>query len=262
MCELLGMSANVPTDICFSFSGLIKRGGETGDHKDGWGISFYEGKGYRSFHDPVASIDSEVAKFIQNYSIKSTQVICHIRKANRGRVSLENTHPFSRELWGKTWAFAHNGQLKGIKKKELTDYLPVGTTDSEHAFCWILDQLKQAFPSKPSRQKALWKVLEGILNDLATLGVFNVLISDSDSLFVYCSTKLTWLTRQAPFAEASLTDADVSIDFKKETSDSDIVTVIATEPLTHNEQWVKMASNEFSIFRSGKQVYSVIQAND
>ncbi len=26
MCELLGMSANVPTDICFSFAGLIQRG--------------------------------------------------------------------------------------------------------------------------------------------------------------------------------------------------------------------------------------------
>jgi Predicted glutamine amidotransferase len=111
------MSANVPTDICFSFSGLIKRGGETGSHKDGWGIAFYEGKGYRSFHDPVASANSEVAKFIQQYSIKSTQVICHIRKANRGRVCLENTHPFSRELWGQIWSFAHNGQLKGIKKK-------------------------------------------------------------------------------------------------------------------------------------------------
>ncbi|MGB1989951.1 MAG: class II glutamine amidotransferase, partial [Cycloclasticus pugetii] len=49
MCELLGMSANVPTDICFSFSGLIKRGGETGVHKDGWGIAFYEGKGFRAF---------------------------------------------------------------------------------------------------------------------------------------------------------------------------------------------------------------------
>ncbi|MGP4873610.1 class II glutamine amidotransferase, partial [Klebsiella pneumoniae] len=23
MCELLGMSANVPTDICFSFTGLV-----------------------------------------------------------------------------------------------------------------------------------------------------------------------------------------------------------------------------------------------
>ena len=24
MCELLGMSANVPTDICFSFAGLMR----------------------------------------------------------------------------------------------------------------------------------------------------------------------------------------------------------------------------------------------
>ena len=45
MCELLGMSANVPTDICFSFTGLVQRGGGTGPHKDGWGITFYEGKG-------------------------------------------------------------------------------------------------------------------------------------------------------------------------------------------------------------------------
>ncbi|GAB55710.1 glutamine amidotransferase [Glaciecola punicea ACAM 611] len=29
MYELLGMSANVPTDICFSFAGLLERGGRT-----------------------------------------------------------------------------------------------------------------------------------------------------------------------------------------------------------------------------------------
>ncbi len=40
MCELLGMSANVPTDICFSFTGLMQRGGRTGPHRDGWGITF------------------------------------------------------------------------------------------------------------------------------------------------------------------------------------------------------------------------------
>jgi len=45
MCELLGMSANVPTDICFSFKGLRERGGKTGPHKDGWGVAFYQGKG-------------------------------------------------------------------------------------------------------------------------------------------------------------------------------------------------------------------------
>ncbi len=58
MCELLGMSANVPTDICFSFTGLVQRGGGTGPHKDGWGITFYEGKGCRTFKDPQPSFNS------------------------------------------------------------------------------------------------------------------------------------------------------------------------------------------------------------
>ena len=151
------MSASVPTDICFSFTGLIQRGGSTGPHRDGWGIAFYEDRGCRMFHDPRSSVDSEIARLIQRYSIKSCAVICHIRKATHGRVALENTHPFARELWGQTWSFAHNGQLKGIKKWPLTYYRPVGTSDSEHAFCWLLDQIRRRYPAPPSSQKSLWR---------------------------------------------------------------------------------------------------------
>lgn len=61
MCELLGMSANTPTDLCFSFTGLTQRGGNTGPHSDGWGIAFYEGKGGRSFHDASPSAQSKIA---------------------------------------------------------------------------------------------------------------------------------------------------------------------------------------------------------
>jgi predicted glutamine amidotransferase len=111
MCELLGMSANVPTDIVFSFTGLMQRGGKTGPHRDGWGIAFYEGRGLRLFQDPAASSESEVANLVQRYPIKSEVVIGHIRQANVGKVCLSNTHPFVRELWGRNWCFAHNGQL-------------------------------------------------------------------------------------------------------------------------------------------------------
>src|SRR5437588_12950069 len=95
LCELLGMNANVPTDICFSFAGRMRRGGESGRHADGWGIAFYEGKGCRTFHDPQPSAQSEIARFLRGYAIKSRIVICHIRRANRGRMALENTHPFA-----------------------------------------------------------------------------------------------------------------------------------------------------------------------
>ncbi len=111
MCELLGMSANVPTDVVFSFTGLMQRGGNTGPHRDGWGIGFYEGRGLRLFQDPLASADSEIARLVQRYPIKSETVIGHIRQANVGAVSLANTHPFMREMWGRNWCFAHNGQM-------------------------------------------------------------------------------------------------------------------------------------------------------
>ena len=34
MCQLLGMNCNIPTDICFSFTGFQKRGGGTDVHAD------------------------------------------------------------------------------------------------------------------------------------------------------------------------------------------------------------------------------------
>ncbi len=146
MCELLGMSANVPTDICFSFTGLMQRGGKTGPHRDGWGIAFYEGKGFRTFKDPNPSSQSKIAELVQQYPIKSRAVISHIRQANRGGVNLENTHPFTRELWGQYWTFAHNGQLTGYQNLVTGRHRPVGETDSELAFCWLLNQMEQCYP--------------------------------------------------------------------------------------------------------------------
>ena len=54
-----------------------------------------------------------MATFLQGYPLKSRNIIAHVRKATIGEVSLENAHPFIRELWGRQWVFAHNGDLKG-----------------------------------------------------------------------------------------------------------------------------------------------------
>ena len=62
MFQLLGMNANVPTDICFSFKGFACRGGRTDRHSDGWGIAFFEDKGCRLFFDYLPSATSPVAE--------------------------------------------------------------------------------------------------------------------------------------------------------------------------------------------------------
>lgn len=251
MCELLGMSANVPTDICFSFQGLLQRGGGTGPHKDGWGIVFYEGKGIREFRDPDPCVNSEIASLVQRYPIKSCYVISHIRQANVGGICLENTHPFTRELWGQNWTFAHNGQLANSESLILDKDLPIGTTDSERAFCWLLGELRAAF-SEPPAPDTLRDFLYPRCEQLREMGVFNCLISNGHFLLAYCSTKLQWITRRAPFGKAQLMDADVHIDFAGETTPNDVVTVIATEPLTNNELWQEMAPGEMVMFVGGE----------
>jgi len=250
MCELLGMSANVPTDIVFSFTGLMQRGGRTGPHRDGWGIGFYEGRGLRLFQDPQASADSEVAQLVQRYPIKSTAVIGHIRQANVGAVSLANTHPFMRELWGQNWCFAHNGQLADFAP-QMDFYQPVGDTDSEAVFCDLLNRLRKDFTQMPSLQEML-AVLVKACDEYRQAGVFNCLLSNGDWLFSYCTTKLAHITRRAPFGPATLRDADVTVDFHAETTPNDVVTLIATEPLTDNETWVLYQPGEWKLWRDGE----------
>lgn len=252
MCELMGMSANVPTDICFSFAGLMQRGGGTGPHRDGWGIAFYEGKGARCFHDPNPSVDSRIANLVKEHPIKSHVVISHIRQANVGNICLENTHPFQRELWGHTWTFAHNGQLdKSLFDKPLRFYEPVGSTDSEYAFCWLLGELRQHFPKKPDDFSQIAGFIKARCDELRQLGVFNMLLTESTYLWAYCSTKLSWITRRAPFGHASLTDCDMSVDFGQETTPNDIVTVVATEPLTDDEVWTALQPGELLSLQQG-----------
>jgi predicted glutamine amidotransferase len=255
MCELLGMNANVPTDVRFSFAGLARRGGATGPHRDGWGISFYEGRGARSFHDPQASADSEIARLLRDYDVKSKIVIAHVRRANRGRVALENTHPFTRELWGRAWTFAHNGQLKAVKKLPLGAFRPIGTTDSEHAFCWMLEQLCRRFENLPTRP-ALEKALDQLFGELAPLGVLNAMLSEGRCLYAYCTKPLYFIERRAPFGKATLIDEDLQMDFSQVTTPDDRVVVIASAPLTRDETWSILPQKQLSVFCEGKAAAS------
>ncbi|WP_288843036.1 class II glutamine amidotransferase [uncultured Deefgea sp.] len=251
MCQLLGMNCNTPTDIVFSFEGFRRRGGLTAEHADGWGIAFFEEKGCRLFLDYLPSSRSPVADLVRSYPIKSKNVISHIRKATQGVVNLANTHPFQRELWGEYWIFAHNGNLTELPKPEQSRFQAVGYTDSEQAFCWLLDQLAQQFSIMPSRAE-LHQALSRIAAQLAQHGCCNFLLSNGDTLWAHCSTALHYIVRQAPFTVAHLSDMDLSVDFSNETRPNDRVAVIATQPLTDNETWTAMQAGELLMFVDGE----------
>jgi glutamine amidotransferase len=245
------MNCNVPTDIVFSFTGFAHRGGRTDTHHDGWGIAFFEGAGVRHFVDHQAAVASPIAELIKRYPIKSLNVVAHIRKATQGQVALENCHPFVRELWGRYWVFAHNGDLKDFDPTLDGPYRAVGNTDSERAFCFLLQQLRERFGDTPPALPALRAAIGDLVAVIARHGTFNMMLSDGTALFAHCSTKLCYVVRRYPFTAACLADEDLSVDFSQVTTPDDRVAIIVTTPLTTNEQWIEFAPGELKVFVDG-----------
>lgn len=247
------MECNVPTDVVFSFSGLALRGGARGPHADGWGLALYEGRSVRTFLEPAAAANSSLAAYVRNNPIKTLLAIAHVRKRTRGPVNLANTHPFVRELWGRHFTFAHNGTVRGIKQRlEPGRFRPIGTTDSEYAFCALMNRLERAFPRGYPEPSALARAVARAGREIGDRGTFNFLLGDGSQLFARCATKLCYIIRKAPFAKATLADDDIEVDFATVTTPRDRVAVIATAPLTRDEDWTIGLPGQMWVFRRGR----------
>ena len=259
MCELLALSANPPTDMRFSFHGLTRRGGATGDHADGWGLASFDpdGCGVRLYREDGPAAFSPIAAQVAALDLKAHCSIAHIRKATKGVVALENCHPFHRRWQGQEWIFAHNGDLEGGFELS-APFRPEGSTDSEAAFCWLLQQLEAARAAghlTPDDDGAIFAELVQGADALAARGIFNCLISNGRWLFAYAGTKLHRLTRRAPFRTATLADDDLSVDFAQLAGPDDVVSIISTEPLTTDEHWLRLQVGEAVLLRRGELLH-------
>jgi glutamine amidotransferase len=251
------MNSRLPASLTLSFTGFAQRGGCTDHHADGWGIAFFEsegdlpGKAARYFVDKESAATSPIAQMLRSYPIKSHNVVAHVRKATVGAVSLENCHPFVRELWGRYWVFAHNGDLKDFAPYLHGSFRPVGTTDSELAFCWMMQEMNKSHAGVPSELE-LTHTLRDLAQRIAEHGTFNFLLSNGQALWAHASTKLHYVLRQHPFSEVQLKDEDLSVDLSQLNSPDDRQVIVVTEPLTANETWVPMQPGELQVFIDGQ----------
>ena len=256
MCQLFALNSNAPSAVTFSFTGFSSRGGTTGDHVDGWGMAFHGEGGCRLFIDDSPASRSPLAAFLREHPIRATSVLAHVRKATQGAVQLSNCHPFQRQWRGRQWAFCHNGDLKNFWPALDARHQPVGSTDSEAAFCWLLQQLDQQFAG---RADPGWRELAPVLSELAARlsehGTFNFLLTDGQAIYAHCSTRLHWLLRRHPFTQVRLIDAELSLDLSQANGPGDRMALLATEPLTHDEPWAAMAPGELFVFAGGERVW-------
>jgi len=249
MCELFGLSANKPVNVLFTWKGFYRRGNI---QPHGWGIAFYPDKSAIIFKEPLASIESGLASFIRDYkNIKGKIFISHIRYASSGSKKYMNTHPFSIKLNGKEWVFAHNGTVEKIKKEfPLRDFKPIGETDSEYAFCLILDRIKKIMEEKKIRE-----IIEETAKEISQYGGFNFLLSNGECLFAFWSghNSLYYLERKPPYKDfkVRLEDEDFSVTLSEMKDPDEKTVLISTKPLT-DEKWIKFKPNKLYEFKEGE----------
>ena len=234
MCELFGVSSNQPVQPRELLCRFGARGGDTADNPDGWGLATLEGSTFCLTKEPLPAAHSPRFRELCERT-RSSLILGHVRKANppTARV-LANTHPFRRVCCGREWIFAHNGIVPNAAGLDLANTLhlcaPSGDTDSEHAFCVVLDRIAAAFSASDAAQDRSWlDVLAHAAETLASHGRFNFLMSDGVHLIAYGHDRLHGL--------AGTQNA-----------------VIATEPLTADPDWVVFAPGELRVYRRGKQI--------
>lgn len=186
MCELFAMSSRYPANLTFSLDAFARRGGGDAPHADGWGLGFFDGPDAQVLREPRAAVDSACVRTLHEHPVRSTLVIAHVRRATHGANLLANTQPFARELGGRMHLFAHNGHVPGVltdARFRLARFLPVGATDSEHAFCALLARLAP-LGLRPTLE-ARREVVSAFARELGEHGPANFLYSDGEALFAH-----------------------------------------------------------------------------
>jgi len=244
MCELFAMSARRPTSVAHSLALLRPRGGATGPHADGWGVALFQGSAAGVFKDSSAAASSGCFAALEQRDLESDQVVAHLRRANPPEFvpSWANTHPFERELGGRSWVFAHNGRLPGIhadRRFRSDRFRPLGDTDSELAFCLLLGAIHEAASGGgPVDPSTLVTALHGPVAALAGLGEFNFVLANGTHLVVHAHTRLHALRRVC-----------------RQDGCDQVVSLIATQPLT-GEDWHPFAPSSLHVFAPGEEVLS------
>ena len=190
MCELFAMSSAEPATISFSLHELARHGGGTAPHKDGWGVAYYENNDVRLIRDTSCASKSPWIQFLEQQNLRSKMVMSHLRKATDGAIAIHNTQPFARELGGRMHLFAHNGHIPTIKDCDefvLGSFKPIGDTDSEFAFCVLLERLRSIWDGKDETPDAeqRFEIVARFAQEIGKQGLANFLYSDGELLIVH-----------------------------------------------------------------------------
>lgn len=267
MSELVGMCFDSDISPSVDFQAPSPRINETASSSPhgfyGWGVGWYPSsdKGASVVKDQSSGGDSQVSNALGDWTrFQSTVFVCHLRGHQRPRRQ-QDAQPFVRSYGGRQWIFAHDGDLEmdWTSRSPLPDdpaFDPLGRTDSEHAFCWLLSRIHS------QRHRTLADVDPGQLRawfqELNFDSHLNVLLTDGEHVAAYrdstASGQLYWTRRLPPHTTTELKSSAVEISLGAADDSNRTGVIFSSEPLSA-ENWQALAPGQLMIARRGAIIW-------
>jgi predicted glutamine amidotransferase len=235
---------------------------------DGFGLAWYskKQKGEPALFKSVSPAWSNQNLHELSRVIETTCVMAHVRAATQGfNVSESNCHPFK---W-KHYAFMHNGDIGGFSKikrpllhqlsEEAFQHIK-GSTDSEHFFALLIDELIRVEHLEPWDRlpTAMMSAIRKVIALIHEYGgdensYMNMVLTDG-----HLAVAVRFTTDDPDYADSlylNLGKKYVCEDGVCQMKDSGIhekSVVISSEPLSTDPGWEKVAVNSMVLVEEGK----------
>ena len=215
------------------YTPLLKNSRDATNHKDGFGLSWYNNKIINFYKSPlIFNKDTKLDNVLN--SISSNIILGHIRQKTESNTSYNNTHPF----YFDNQIFIHNGRIKDFNKNKniVLKYINInyikyikGHTDSEFLFYLFL--------SFNDIHGCLKKAMKEMFNLFRFLNIelgANIIFGNMDYIIItryLIYNQNEYVNKQKP--------ASLYIDY------SDGI-IISSEPITDN--WHLIKENSILLF--------------
>jgi len=248
------------------------------DAPAGWGFAWYpmDDAAATVVKDPNATHETPLTRVLRDWDrFRSSVFLCHSHGAAK-RVTQQDTHPFQRSWAGRDWIFAHSGDLgRDLPEKlplgEDAWFEPVGRTDSEHAFCWLLGQIRES--GARTLGEVGWERLHAWLRELNDLGKplteggaptsnGSFVLSDGHDVVAYCDARgkhpFHRIRRVPPHERYVLVGEQLVVDVSSPYDVNRTMTIVSRTPLSDEEGWEPLAPGEMIVMRRGVFTWSSV----
>lgn len=237
---------------------------EGGEASFGWGIGWYP------LNQTAAVVHKEPAvrakkvllkDLIHDSKFRSNYFLFKLKEGVSGYTHHE-TQPFSRSFGGNEWIFVHNGKLdyEGLENRFDNKSLflePLGKTDSELAFCYLLSKFHEA--NAGSLKSITPEVMRTWFSTLDTFGGADIAVTDGTSSVCYHglnSEEKMYYLRITPVMNDTVLQSDhITIDFQDPRDSYRTKLVVSSQKLSGGD-WVEMVPGQLIFVSQGDIVWN------